>query len=153
MNSIGKEVCPYCKQSINERKISLFWELIPAIAEVYKYCKLKEKDVFTRKEVKHLFKSENVTARFGDLVYFGRMIEKAGKRGEYRILPDQVRKFMTGEIEINTVVWKNPITNKYTRDDYRSIDEIPKLRNFLDYQNTFVSEYRNNSKAEQSKLF
>ena len=115
MPSIGKQTCPCCGQSINKREIGLFKELIEALIEIYKWCQARGTHEFTRKDIKHLLKSDNVIARFGDLKLFGGIVytpDETG-RGHYGINIERMEQFLRNELKIPTKILKNPLERTY----------------------------------------
>jgi hypothetical protein len=140
MASKNIEKCPTCGQSVNTRQISLFKELIIGLLRVWAWCNQNDRHEFTRKEVKHLFKSENISARFGDLVYFGGLVYKQGK-GNYGLNMERMSQFVAGRYAIPTVVCKNPLTKEITHGEKKTINDIPSLKKFLDENGEYISKY------------
>src|SRR3990167_6152427 len=106
-NTINKEVCPCCGQSINKRQIGLFKGMAEALWNVYCWCVERNRHEFERKEIKHLFRNENITARFGDWVFFGGLVYKNGK-GFYGLNMERCKEFFQGRLAIPTIVTKDP---------------------------------------------
>lgn len=135
------ERCPVCGQVVSSREIALYRGLIIALWRVYCFVKEKGKYTFTRKEVKHLFKNENDTARFGDLVFFGGLLWKSGK-AHYGLNMDRCRDFFANELAIPTRIWKNPKTNEITKEDYKTLNQIPTILEKLNEEGFYVANYR-----------
>ena len=109
MKVINKQSCPTCGQSINEREIALFSQMVDALWAVVKWCVANQTDNFTRKDIKHLLETDVQVARFGDWRFFGDLMEKDG-RGHYRLNKESVVRFFSGDTEIPIKVMKDPIT-------------------------------------------
>jgi hypothetical protein len=145
---IKKQVCPTCGQSVNEREISLFRELISAWIEVFKWCEEKNKFEFDRKQVKHLIRTDNIIARFGDLVWFG-LVYKNGK-AHYGINRQYAIEFITGKRKVYTRVYKNPLTKEIKKyeEDCKFIHEFPKLGTLLDENKEYVARYFTSNESQ-----
>lgn len=134
--------CPTCGQIISKRKIALYRGMVYSLSKVYKWCVENNTHNFTRKQIKHLFKSENETARFGDWVMFGGLLYKPeGRRGIWGMNMQRTTNFLNGDYSIPTVIWKDPVTKQLTKEDYRFIREIPGLSRFLDEDGFYIVEY------------
>ena len=143
-NSVGKEVCEHCGQTINSREISLFSGMVAALFEVAKWCKKNNQYEFTRKDIKHLLTSDGQIARFGDWKYFGGLIYQKNK-GYYAIDLDRTRLFFANGLEIPIAVAKNPEGLISTIKTGKILD-VPNLTDFLDENLMFLARYRNESK-------
>ena len=141
MPTLHKQSCPTCGQSVNERQIALFSGMVRALVSVWKHCNEKNRFEFERKEVKHLFKNENEVARFGDWVLFGGLIYKHQK-GHYGFNRERTSEFLAGRLEIPTTLWKNPLTKEIRKEDYKKIHQIKNLKDFLDQNQEFITQYR-----------
>ena len=128
------------KHNINEREIALYRGLILALWEVYKWAEQKGIHEFDRKDIKHLFKNENTTARFGDWVMFGGLVYKNGK-GKYGLNIEHCRLFFQGMYSIPTRVYKNPITSELDLRDYKTISQIPTILKLLNEDGEYVARY------------
>jgi hypothetical protein len=140
----NKKRCPTCGQIIEEREIALFTGMVDALLRVFKWCEEHNKYEFQRKEVKHLFGSDNVIARFGDWILFGGLVyrpEGLGK-GHYGINKERTTQFFASEYAIPTSIWKNPCTGELRKENYSVIDNIAPLKNFLDENYAYISRYR-----------
>ena len=143
-----------CHQSCNERQITLFTGMVDALWTVFRYCDRRGVNFFTRKEVKSLFTDENQTARFGDWILFvPTMVRRDGQKGHYQIDLQLCRDFFAGRLKIPTTVLKNPLTGTLRREDYKFIDEINKLSDFLIANREFIAVYRTAPQNSQMKLF
>lgn len=140
MSVNNKRSCPYCGQSINERQISLFKGMVEALHEVFMWCQEKNIHEFSRKEIKHLLKSDNQIARFGDWVMFGGLVYKRSK-GHYGLNIEKTTDFFKGKREIPTIIYKNPITKTIRPENYKTIDNIPSLAHLLDKSGDYVVDY------------
>ena len=138
----NKRKCPTCGSTIAERRITLYNGMVKSLIKVYKYAEEKNIDRFRRRDVKHLFNSESESARFGDWVMFGGLINKEG-RGKYIINRERCKKFLSGEEEIATSIWKDSVTGRVVeRSDFRRVHEIEGILKFLDEEGMFTPEYR-----------
>lgn len=150
MKVIEKQSCPTCGQSVNERQIALFTEMVDALWSVWQWCQEKGRYEFSRKDIKHLLKTDSQIARFGDWVLFGGLLYRPdGKKGLYGLHKERVRAFFCGELQIPRIIWKNPLTNELKRDEYSFISQIPHLGKFLDENAEYIAMYR----EPQQKLF
>jgi hypothetical protein len=140
-NVIEKKRCPHCGQIISLREIALYRGLVLALWRVYQYILQCNRGwSFTRKEIKHLFASENDTARFGDWVLFGGLVFKE-KKAHYGINLNRCRDFFEGNLSIPIRVIKNPVSNMITPLDYKTINNIPSIMTFLNEDGYYVPRY------------
>jgi hypothetical protein len=112
--------------------------MVLALGRVYKY--VKERGVgykFTRKEVKHLFRNENDTARFGDWVMFGGLVFKDSK-AHYGLNMERCEGFFNGTYPIPTLIIKNPVLGELERCDPKFIHQIPNLTKFLNDEGFYI---------------
>lgn len=151
MPSINKQCCPTCHQSINERRITLFYDLVPALYAVMKWCQYHNTYSFGRTDIKHLFKNENQSARFGDLPKICPQLIRSPKRGEYQINTINCVSFFKGNICIPTVIYHDPLTGQYRTDpdSYRYISQIQKLSEFLTSDRQYIAEYAPTNEAQR----
>lgn len=146
MNNIQR--CEHCGSIISEREIALYFGLVRALWRVYQFVSGNDEGYrFTRRDIKHLFKSESDTARFGDWVHFGGLVFKEGK-ARYGLNRTRCREFFEGTLSIPKRVWKNPITGETRKDtaDYVFIDGIPNLKELLDAEGYYQWRYRDAQK-------
>lgn len=141
MSNPSIQRCPMCNSIISEREVGLYRELIITLWNVYKWCIDKNVHEFSRKDIKHLFSSENDTARFGDLVYFGGLVYKKGK-ANYGLNMERCDQFFKNAYKIPLRVWKNPITKETTPECYVTLSEIPTILSRLDEDMLYVIMYR-----------
>jgi len=146
--------CDKCGGIISERQIGLFNGMVEALLKVWQWAEEHHKYEFARKEVKHLFKNENESARFGDWILFGGLVYRPdGKKGTYGLNLERVKALFLGELEIPTTLWKNPVTHEIRKEDYRSVGNIKNLSEFLDENNEFIALYRQPKEPVQTGLF
>ncbi len=143
MNKV--ERCPHCGQVISKRKITLLKDMVEALKDIYKWCAINNTHEFTRKDIKHLLKTDNQIARFGDWVYFGGIIYKKEK-GIWGINMQRANDFLKGKIVIHTVAIKNPLNGEVELSEYKKIWQVKGLETFLDEQGIFIPEYVNQNK-------
>lgn len=142
MQDLQVRRCDHCGHIISEREIALYRGLVRALWKVFVFCKDKNIHEFTRKDIKHLFSNENDTARFGDWVMFGGLVYK-NKKASYGLNLERCHDFFRGEYSIPIRVWKNPVTKVITKGEYKTIHEIPKLKDMLNSDMEYVARYRN----------
>lgn len=136
------ERCELCRSIISKRVIVLYRGLIATLSRVYKWLKIRDDGyTFTRKDVKHLFRNENDTARFGDLVMFGGLVFKEGK-AHYGLNMKRCEAFFNGGYDIPTKIIKDPISGELSKEDYKTIDQIPGLDTLLDDDGFYIVNYR-----------
>jgi len=105
--------CEHCGSIISERYLDLYQGILHTLWDVFLWCKDNNRHEFTRKEIKHLFKSESDTARFGDLVLFGGLVYK-NKRASYGLNMNRCNMFFNNELAITCTITKHPITKIVT---------------------------------------
>lgn len=136
------EICQHCGQNIKRpREIGLYMGLVSALWKVYRWCEDKNVHEFSRKDIKHLFRNENDTARFGDWVWFGGLVYKHGK-GKYGLNLERCNEFFIGNLAIPTLIIKNPISGQITKERYKSIHEVPSIMEYLNSEMEWVSRFR-----------
>ena len=139
--TLNKQVCPQCGQSVNEREIGLFTGMVTALWRVFEWSEQKGINEFTRKDIKHLFTDENMTARFGDWVMFGGLVYKPDGKSTYGLNRERIIDFFNGKIPIPTTILKNPLTRTLEKSNHKFIGQIPNLGSFLDENKEFIVRY------------
>ncbi len=145
----GKEACPHCGQSINERNIALTKAMVRSLEAVLRWCDEKNVHEFRRRDVKHLFRSETETATFGNWVYFGGIFYKHGM-GNWGINKERARAFLAGQLSITLSIWYNPLTHETEVERAGTIDRVPGIAAFLDKEGDFLAEYRGSARSYAS---
>jgi hypothetical protein len=146
-------VCPSCghRHVADNREISLFKGMSRALFRVYKWCKENGRHEFQRKDVKHLFGGESVSARFGDWVWFGGLVYK-GKKAHYGLNMERCHDFFSGQRQIPARIEKSSVKNEIVRVlEYQNAKDIHELYQLL----TEDGEYKANyipKKPGQNKL-
>lgn len=145
MTSVGREACPTCGQSVNERRIAMSKHLVIALLAVWKWCRENGVTKFARRDVSHLFGNEAVTATFANWLLFGGLLfrpEDNQKKGHYQFNVERTEAFFKGELEIPMTIWKDQLTGELSMEDFGTIDKVPDLRQMLDDDGYYVAEYR-----------
>ena len=141
MKTLNKQTCVTCGQSVNEREITLYSGMVSDLWKVLKWCEERNTYLFQRKDIKHLFRNENSTARFGDWVNFGGLVFKSEK-GHYGLNIERCRDFFAGSYQIPKSVYKNPLTKEITAGERVYINQIQNLTAFLDENRQYIARYR-----------
>lgn len=136
-----KERCQTCGHIVSERQIALFRGLVGALWRVWRWAEGRGIHEFSRQDIKHLFRNENETARFGDLVLFGGLVYKHSK-GHYGLNRERCHDFFSGRLPIPTLLWKNPITGDIRPEQYRYVKDIPTIMELLTKDLEYVANYR-----------
>lgn len=136
-----KKRCPTCGRITSDREIALYRGLVEALWRVFKYCELKGVHEFNRRDIKHLLRNENDTARFGDLALFG-LVYKNGK-GRYGLPVARLEDFFAGRYQVPTKLWKSSQTGELRKEDYRTIGQIPTILALLNEDREYVARYQN----------
>jgi hypothetical protein len=147
MPSHNKQTCPTCGQSVNKREIHLFSGLVGALFSVYQWCGEEQKHEFTKKEIKHLIKDDVVSGVFAYLRWFGGLVYNPdGIRGHYGLNMERCQEFFAGRLSIPTMLLKDPLEKDEEKAieklDYRKIDQIPNLSEFLDENKEYIAKYQ-----------
>lgn len=139
----NKEVCPHCGQVINNREVTIYSGMVKALVRVFYWCAQNKKHEFKRDEIKHLFKGvDNEIARWGDWRYFGNgMVYKPEGKGTWGLNMKRVRAFINGERTIPTKVLIDRVKGEKTYLEYRTIDEIKNLSEFLNDAKQYIVNY------------
>lgn len=149
-NSVHKQSCPTCGQSVNMRRIPCYKDMFTSLWNVFQWCERKQVHEFKKSDVKHLFTSDVVSSVFAYLRWFGGLVYSPDDvKGHYGLNMERCREFFAGTLEIPTDVWTNPLTGEIEMNDYRTIDNMPKLTGFLDENQNFIVKY----KEPQRSLF
>ena len=105
---INREICPHCFQTINNRQFTMFKDLAVALYDVWQWCIRNNRSTdIKRSEIKHLFKTENVSGRFGDLKYLMEECVGGKKKGYYDFDLRKIGLFFSGKLSIPTEIIKN----------------------------------------------
>lgn len=139
----NKETCPCCGQVINKREVTIYSGMVRALLRVFYWCAKNKKHEFTRKEIKALFQGvDNEIARWGDWMLFGNgMVYKPEGKGTWGLNMKRVSEFIRGEREIPTRVLVDRVKDEKTYLDYKKIDEIKNLSEFLDEAKQYIVNY------------
>lgn len=150
--TIQKEKCKCCGHIISERKIALYRGIIKTLWRVYQWAKVNGHE-FSRKDIKHLFINENDTARFGDLIMFGGLVYRPEdkNRGYYGLNMERCENFFKRVYRIPLEIWKNPVTKELRKENYVTVDQIPSIIEFLDEDQFYVAEYRENKSFNRTQ--
>lgn len=126
------------------REIQIFAELIHSVWAINQYLRRRGGgSQFTRKEVNHILKGYNVTARFGDMVMFGGLLYKEGK-GHWGMNMERCAEFFRGELAIPVTILKDRKTGEIVgHEGYSTVHQIPKLGDLLNSDAEYVTHYRN----------
>lgn len=144
MGTINKKTCPCCGQTINNREVTLYSGMVKALLRVYYWCKQNGRHEFTRKEIKVLFKGvDNEIARWGDWILFGNgmVYRPENRRGSWGLNLDLVREFILKNRMIPTRVVIDRESGEVYKYDYKTIDKIPNLKQFLDEAGEYIVKY------------
>ena len=144
MVTVNKKVCPCCGQAINNREVTLYSGMVKALLRVYYWCKKNGKYEFTRKEIKQLFKGvDNEIARWGDWILFGNgMVYRPGHmRGHWGLNLSLVGEFIQKRRTIPTRVVIDRESGDVYKYDYKYIDQVPNLKEFLDEAGEYIVKY------------
>lgn len=144
MVTVNKKVCPCCGQVINNREVTLYSGMVKALLRVYYWCKKNGKHEFTRKEIKQLFKGvDNEIARWGDWILFGNgMVYRPGHmRGHWGLNLSLVGEFIQKRRTIPTRVVIDRESGDVYKYDYKYIDQVPNLKEFLDEAGEYIVKY------------
>jgi hypothetical protein len=137
--------CPVCNQGIEDRRISIFQELIECLYRVYCWCGENRKHEFETKEISHLFRG-NDYARFGDLVRIGGLLYKPkdetgkSRKAWFGLNMARTKQFFAGEYKIPVQIIINQITNEIINSRYVSIGEFPSLVQFINDEGLYDYE-------------
>jgi len=153
MVTLDKQNCPTCGQSVNEREIVLFEELVRALFQVWLWAKKRGIHEFSRRDIKQFLTNENISARFGDWVLFGGLVYHPNhQKGEYGLNIPRCDEFFAGFRAIPTVAYKNPLTGVIRYEEPKKLGQIKKLRSFLTENYEFIVKYREEYEAEKMKI-
>ena len=136
-----KERCPHCQRIMMDREIGLYKGMVETLWRVYLWCLQKDKHEFERKEIRHLFRTEGDSARFGDWVMFGGLVYKKGK-GSYGINKERCDAFFRGKYAVPSKIIKEARTGYLKKEDYRYVTQIKNLSDFLNNDGEFIARYR-----------
>ena len=129
-----------CGQSIALREIVLYTGLFNALGRVYGLISSRGAGYrFKMRDVRHLL-GRTEYCRFGDLALSDGLVFKEGK-AKYGLNLERCRDFFCGNLAVATRLWKNPVTGEISKEDYRTVGEIPKLREMLDSEGLYAAKY------------
>lgn len=137
---IDETRCPHCGHRIDKRQIVLFSSLVKALWHIYKVCKERGIHEFKMSQIRHLL-GKNEYARFGDWVMFGGLVYKVEK-AHYGLNMKRCAGFFSCKDKIPTVIWKDGLTGELTKENYKDVMSIPKLKDFLDADDMYVANYK-----------
>lgn len=137
--------CPMCGQSVEDRVITIYEDLIDQLYAIYCWCGEKKRHEFTTKEIKHLL-NHNGYARFGDFVKCSGGIlyrpEVDGKttKGVYGLNMARAKAFFRGEREMPMQVSLNQLTNEKRVLRTAKIGDFPTLTALLNEKGLYDHE-------------
>lgn len=138
--------CPMCGQSVEDRVITIYEDLIDQLYKIYCWCGENKKHEFTTKEIRHLL-NHNGYARFGDFVKCSggilyRPEDDAGNttKGTYGLNMARAKAFFRGEREMPMQVSLNQLTNEKTILKTAKIGDFPKLTVLLNEKGLYDHE-------------
>lgn len=140
MTTIDKETCPTCGQSVNERQIVIFKGMVEVLWDIYKWCLERNVHEFERTDIKHFFHNETISARFGDIIYFGGLVYKNSK-AHYGLNMERCEEFFANRLAIPTIVTRHPIHGVLAKYEPKLRKEIPHLMAYLDEDLKFIARY------------
>lgn len=138
--------CPCCNGNIEDRKISLYKELVNSLYKVYVWLGERRIHEFEMKDIKHLL-GKNEYARFGDLVRFGGVVYRPKEDGNsrkafYGMNMARAKEFFAGTRTIPVQITLNQITNEIVSQVDCYYDEFPSLVDYLKQHGLFDYELR-----------
>lgn len=148
MRVLHKQSCPSCGQSVNPRKIKIFLELLLALREVWIWAYKNNVSNFTRKDIKQITqRNENVSANFGYLTWAGGLIYRPEPKrlGHYGINKRRCWEFFSGQLQIPTLLIKNPLTQDVEKTEYKFFKDIKGVKEHLNEHHDFIVEYEHES--------
>lgn len=122
-NVHNKISCPTCGRALNVRQVSLYDGMAKALASVFRWCVEKNRFEHIRfKEFAHLL-GPNEIQRFRDWRYFSPDMV-GGQHGYFDFNADNIRKFLSGNKEVPSLITKDPLTKEVKYFDMKTIHEI-----------------------------
>lgn len=142
MQSVNREICPHCGQTINYHEVALVKTMVQALFRIYIIAKQSGKHEFKRKEIAQVLRSETETARWGDWILFGAgMIYKPTGKGSWGLNMERVNEFLTGKKIIPIRVAKRGQDVKVLEQG--TIHAVKGVSQFLDENKQYVVQYLN----------
>ena len=142
-NRLGQ--CPLCHSSIQDRKVTLFNELIDVLYHVYCWCGKNKVHEFKTSDIKHML-DKNCYARFGDLVRFGGLIyrpkndDNESEKAWFGINMGRAKEFFAGQREIPLQITLNQMTNEILESNYAKVNDFPSLAELINEQGLYDYE-------------
>lgn len=131
MKTVNIEKCPCCGQSVNEREISLYEGMVDALANVFAWCKEKNRWEDIRfKEFNHLLGPSEM-ARFSDWRFFAPHLI-SGANGSYTFDEKGIAAYLANETTVNTRILNNPLTKERKFFDPKKAREVAPAYAFMD---------------------
>ena len=135
--------CPICHQSIKDRKIALYKELIDALYRVYVWCGKNKRHEFEMKDIRNAL-GKNEYARFGDLVRFGgiiyRPVSEQKRKAKYGLNMERAKSFFAGQYKIPIQIVLDQMENRIVSATYVTIKDFPKLKSLLTSEGLYDHE-------------
>ncbi len=143
------ERCPTCRHVLSESEEVLTQGLVKALVRVWEWSKKTGRYRFRRGDINHLIPSYgNASANFGKWILFGGLMFRPHddpRKGNFEFNIERTEAFMSRKLKIPRRMWKNPITKEcsYEEKDLAYIDEFPHIKEFLDEDGYYITNYRN----------
>lgn len=135
-----RECCKECDRSIARYARQIDKQHVRSLWSIYRWCIEKGRHEFELKEVKHLFGQQGYT-KFAYLIHGGGLVYRH-EQAHYGIHLDRCAEFFANKKAIPTKIWKSPLKNvEPILDEYRTLNEIPDIKEFLDENGQYLVEY------------
>lgn len=128
--------CPCCDRIIADATVSYSAELFEDLHKVWKWCEERGKFEFYMRDIRNIIRTSNY-GTFAHLTYAGGLVyrpeAKDGepKKGLYGINRERTAQFYRQLHRVPVWIRYNPITGTTLETRYDTLDNIPKLREYL----------------------
>ena len=128
--------CPCCDRIIEDQTVSYSAELFEDLHKVWKWCEEKGKFEFYMRDIRNIIRTSNY-GTFAHLTYAGGLVSRPEaqdgqpKKGLYGINQERIGQFYRQLHRVPVWIRYNPITGKTLETRYDTLENIPKLREYL----------------------
>jgi hypothetical protein len=128
--------CPCCDRIVTDATVTYSAELFEDLHKVFKWCEQKDKFQFYMRDIREIIRTSNY-GTFAHLTYAGGLVYRPEiaaddpKKELYGINRERTEQFFRQLHRVPVWIRYNPITGKTLETKYDTLENIPKLREYL----------------------
>jgi hypothetical protein len=134
--------CPCCDRIVEDQTVTYSAELFEDLHKVFKWCEQKGKFQFYMRDIREIIRTSNY-GTFAHLTYAGGLVYRpeigadGPKKGLYGINRERTEQFFRQLHRVPVWIRYNPITGKTLETKYDTLENMPKLREYMTERGDF----------------